>query len=48
MTRRFDELAVNLGHGYTLYRFRHFVATQFGAPATTATIRERRATAASK
>jgi len=33
MTRRFGELAMDLGHGYTLYGFRHFVAT--------ATIRER-------
>jgi integrase len=41
MTRRFGELAESLGHGYTLYGFRHFVATQLGAVATTATIRER-------
>jgi integrase len=41
MTRRFGELAKQLGHGYTLYGFRHFVATQLGAVATTATIRER-------
>jgi integrase len=41
MTRRFGELAEDLGHGYTLYGFRHFVATQLGAVATTATIRER-------
>jgi len=41
MTRRFGELAEGLGHGYTLYGFRHFVATQLGAVATTATIRER-------
>src|SRR6266536_6454269 len=41
MTRRFGELAQGLGHGYTLYGFRHFVATQLGAVATTATIRER-------
>ncbi len=41
MTRRFGELARDLGHGYTLYGFRHFVATQLGAVATTATIRER-------
>jgi integrase len=41
MTRRFGELAKELGHGYTLYGFRHFVATQLGAVATTATIRER-------
>ncbi len=41
MTRRFGELAKELGHGYTLYGFRHFVATQLGAVSTTATIRER-------
>jgi integrase len=41
MTRRFGELAKELGHGYTLYGFRHFMATQLGALATTATIRER-------
>jgi len=41
MTRRFGKLAQALGHGYTLYGFRHFVATQLGAVATTATIRER-------
>jgi integrase len=41
MTRRFGELAADLGHGYTLYGFRHFVATQLGAVATIATIRER-------
>jgi integrase len=35
MTRRFGELAKDLGHGYTLYGFRHFVATQLGAVATT-------------
>ncbi len=39
--KRFGELAADLGHGYTLYGFRHFVATQLGAVATTATIRER-------
>jgi integrase len=41
MTRRFGGLAEDLGHRYTLYGFRHFVATQLGAVATTATIRER-------
>jgi integrase len=41
MTRWFEELAKRLGHGYTLYGFRHFMATQLGAVATTATIRER-------
>jgi len=41
MTRRFGELAKGLGHGYTLYGFRLFMATQLGAVATTETIRER-------
>src|SRR6266536_3033048 len=41
MTRRFGELAKRLGHSYTLYGFRHFMATQLGTVATTATIRER-------
>jgi hypothetical protein len=36
-----DQGDYSLGHGYTLYGFRHFVATQLGAVATTATIRER-------
>lgn len=41
MTRLFGALAEDLGHARTLYGFRHFVATQLGAVATTATIRER-------
>jgi integrase len=41
MGKRFGKLAAELGHGYTLYGFRHFMATQLGAVATTATIRER-------
>ncbi|HZC98721.1 MAG TPA: tyrosine-type recombinase/integrase [Actinomycetes bacterium] len=41
MGKRFGRLAAELGHGYTLYGFRHFMATQLGAVATTATIRER-------
>jgi integrase len=41
MTWRFGESAKELGHGRTLYGFRHFVATQLGGVATTATIRER-------
>jgi integrase len=41
MTRRFGKLAKELGHGYTLYGFRHFVATQLGAVVTAATVRER-------
>jgi integrase len=41
MTRQFGQLAKELSHGYTLYGLRHLVATQLGAVATTATIRER-------
>jgi len=41
MTRRFAKLAANLGHDYTLHGLRHFVATQLGAVATAATVRER-------
>jgi len=41
MTRRFGKLAKELGHGYRLYGFRHFVATQLGAVVTAATVRER-------
>ncbi len=41
MTRRFSSLAAQLGHDYTLYGLRHFVATQLGAVASTSTVRER-------
>jgi integrase len=41
MTRRFSALAAELGHGYTLYGLRHFVATQLGAVSEIATVRER-------
>jgi len=41
ISKRFSEFAQGLGHGYTLYGFRHFMATQLGAVATTATIRKR-------
>jgi integrase len=38
---RFAPLAAELGHGYTLYGLRHFMATQLGKVATAATVRER-------
>ncbi len=41
MGKRFGRLAAELGHGYTLYGLRHFMATQLGAVATAATVRER-------
>ncbi len=41
MGKRFGKLAAELGHGYTLYGLRHFMATQLGAVATAATVRER-------
>jgi integrase len=41
VTRRFSALAAELGHGYTLYGLRHFVATQLGAVSEIATVRER-------
>jgi integrase len=47
MTRRFSRLAASLGHSYTLHGLRHFTATQLGAVAEAATVRERMATAAS-
>ena len=39
--KRFGKLAAELGHGYTLYGLRHYMATQLGAVATAATVRER-------
>ncbi len=39
--KRFGKLAAELGHGYTLYGLRRFMATQLGAVATAATVRER-------
>jgi integrase len=39
--KRFGKLAATLGHGYTLYGLRHYMATQLGAVATAATVRER-------
>jgi integrase len=41
MTRRFGKLTKRLGHGYTLYGLRHFMATQLGAVATAGTVRDR-------
>ncbi len=41
MSKRFGKLADRLGHGYTLYGLRHFMATQLGAVASTSTVRER-------
>jgi integrase len=41
MTRRFGRLAASLGHSYTLHGLRHFTATQLGAVAEAATVRER-------
>jgi hypothetical protein len=40
MTRRFSRLAASLGHNYTLHGLRHFTATQLGAVAEAATVRE--------
>jgi integrase len=39
--KRFRALAAHLGHSYTLYGLRHFMATQLGAVASTSTVRER-------
>jgi integrase len=41
MTRRFGRLAASLGHSYTLHGLRPFTATQLGAVAEAATVRER-------
>ncbi|HKE99038.1 MAG TPA: tyrosine-type recombinase/integrase, partial [Actinomycetes bacterium] len=41
MSRRFTDLARRLGHGYTLYGLRHFMATQLGAVAEAGTVRGR-------
>lgn len=41
MTKRFTALAKRLGHGYTLYGLRHFMATQLGAVAEAGTVRGR-------
>jgi integrase len=41
MGKRFGQLAARLGHSYTIYGLRHFMATQLGAVASTSTVRER-------
>jgi integrase len=41
MSRLFTELVERLGHEYTLYGLRHFMATQLGAVAATGTVRGR-------
>jgi len=41
MSKRFTALVRRLGHGYTLYGLRHFMATQLGAVAEAGTVRER-------
>ncbi len=41
ISKRFTALVRRLGHGYTLYGLRHFMATQLGAVAEAGTVRER-------
>ena len=41
VSKRFTTLVRQLGHGYTLYGLRHFMATQLGAVAEAGTVRER-------
>jgi integrase len=41
MGKQFGKLAARLGHEYTMYGLRHFMATQLGAVASTSTVRER-------
>jgi integrase len=41
VSKRFTALVRQLGHGYTLYGLRHFMATQLGAVAEAGTVRER-------
>ncbi len=41
VSKRFTALVRRLGHGYTLYGLRHFMATQLGAVAEAGTVRER-------
>jgi hypothetical protein len=38
---RFSAFAARLGHGYTLYGLRHFMATQLGVVASVNTLRQR-------
>jgi integrase len=40
-SKRFTALVRQLGHGYTLYGLRHFMATQLGAVVEAGTVRER-------
>ena len=41
VSKRFTALMHRLGHGYTLYGLRHFMATQLGVVAEAGTVRER-------
>ncbi len=41
VSKRFTALVRQLGHDYTLYGLRHFMATQLGAVAEAGTVRER-------
>jgi integrase len=41
VSKRFTALARQLGHDYSLYGLRHFMATQLGAVAEAGTVRER-------
>jgi integrase len=41
VSKRFTALVRQLGHGYTLYGLRHFMATQLGAVVEAGTVRER-------
>jgi integrase len=41
VSKRFTTLMCRLGHNYTLYGLRHFMATQLGAVAEAGTVRER-------
>ena len=41
VAKRFTKKAKALGHGYTLYGLRHFMATQLGAVASANTVRSR-------
>jgi integrase len=41
VSKRFTALVRRLGHGYTLYGLRHFMATQLGVVAEAGTVRER-------
>jgi integrase len=41
ISRRFSAFAARLGHPYTLYGLRHFMATQLGTVASVNTLRQR-------